>query len=284
MVPACLRSVLYVPGSNPRALGKIPTLSADAFILDLEDAVAPEAKVAARGRIRDALEAGLGRGRTIAVRINGLTSPWGPDDLEALMGRPDLAAVVLPKCEQPRDIRQVRAALGPQVGVWCMIETPLGVLRADALAAEAGVDALVMGTSDLSRDLRAGPHPERLPLLHALSTVVLAARAHGRLVLDGVCLELDAPEVFEAEARQGRALGFDGKTLIHPGTIAATHAVFSPDAAEVDEARRVVVAFEQARARGEGVCVYAGRLVEQLHVDAARALLAQAAFIAGRAG
>lgn len=282
MRPPCLRTALYVPGSNPRALAKIPTLDADAYILDLEDAVAPEAKVSARQRVREALDAGLGQGRCIAVRVNGLETPWGPDDLEALMGREGLAAVVLPKCEDPRDVRGARAALGADVGLWCMIETPRGVLRAEALACERGVDVLVMGTSDLAKDLRVSVEADRGPLQYALSAVLLAARAHDRLALDGVCLALDALDVFEAEARQGKRLGFDGKTLVHPSTIAAAHTVFSPTVAEVDAALRVVRAFEAARAAGEGLCVLEGRLVEQLHVDAAKRLLAQAEFIARR--
>ena len=296
------RSVLYVPGSNARALAKAAALPADAFIFDLEDAVAPEAKSAARQAIKAVLDDVDFGGRECAVRVNALSSPWGRDDLHFLTTlRADrVSAVVLPKVEDASEVAAARALLGTGLGVWCMLETPRGVLAAQSIAAAAGVVGLVAGTSDLSKALgvRPGlsrlpqPQPQplpplplpRLPLLYSLSHIVLAARAAGVFVLDGVCLELEDAAAFEIEAEQGVALGFDGKTLIHPKTIAATNRLFAPSNEELAAARRIVDAGEKAAAAGLGVVVVDGRLVESLHVAAAKQRLSMAARItaAGR--
>ena len=276
------RSVLYVPGSNARALAKAHTLAADAFIFDLEDAVAPDAKATARTNVALALaEADFG-GRERVVRVNGLSTPWGLADLRSLAALPSglVDAVALPKVESPMEVAAVRRVLAAEMPLWCMVETPRGVLAAAEIARAGGVTARVAGTSDLSKDLRVRPHPERLPLLHALSHLVLAARAAGVAVLDGVCLDLDDDAAFERESLQGVALGFDGKTLIHPKTIAAANRLFGPSPEELASAARVVEAGERALAAGLGVVVVDGRLVENLHVEAARRLLAQAAAIA----
>lgn len=260
------RSVLYVPASNPRALAKAASLPADAFIFDLEDAVAPADKVAARENLRAAWGSGAFGQRERAIRVNARGTAWGADDLALCAElRPD--AVVLPKVESAASVE------GLDRPVWCMIETPRGVLNAAEIAAAPFVAALVAGTSDLAKGLRVRPHPERLPLLHSLSAIVLAARAAGMAALDGVCLALDDLEAFEREAAQGVALGFDGKTLIHPRTIEIANRLFAPDAAELAEARRVVAAWE---ATGTGLVVVDGRLVEALHVEAARRRLALA--------
>ena len=263
------RSALYVPASNARALAKAGALPADALILDLEDAVAPEAKALARAAL-----AGAPRGRARLVRVNGAGTPWHEADLLAAAAiAPD--GIVLPKVAGPAEVEAARARLGPGAPpLWAMIETPAGVLAAAAVAPR--VAGLIAGTNDLAEDLRARPGAGRGPLLAALSMVVLAARAAGIVALDGVCVDLAGGEAFAAECRQGRDWGFDGKTLIHPAQIAAANAAFAPSPEEVDLARRRVEAFEAARAEGRGVAVLDGRLVEGLHVAAARAMLARA--------
>jgi citrate lyase subunit beta/citryl-CoA lyase len=275
------RSVLYMPGSNARALEKARALPADGLILDLEDAVAPDAKPEARGRVVAALAAGgYGRRETV-VRVNGLDTPWGADDLAAA-ARSGADAVLLPKVERPEQVLEALALLdrhgAPRgLSVWCMVETPRGVLNAAAVAAASPrLGALVMGTSDLVKDLRARHVPGRGPLLAALGLCVLAARAHGLAALDGVHLDLDDEEGLAAACRQGREMGFDGKTLIHPRGIAAANAAFGPDPAELDWARRAVAAHAEALAAGRGVAVLDGRLVESLHVEEARRLVALA--------
>ncbi len=286
--PVLLRSVLYLPGSNARALAKAATLPADAFIFDLEDAVAPDAKPDARRQVAGALAELPRDDRRRIVRVNAHDTPWGDDDLALVAGlRPGLVdAVLLPKVESAATVARARAALPPGLDIACMIETPRGVLAAEAIAAAPGVSMLVVGTSDLAKDLRVRPHPERLPLLFSLSRVVLVARAHGLGVLDGPCLDLTSPGAFDREAAQGVALGFDGKTLIHPSTIDAANRHFAPTPDEITAARRVVDAFTAAAARGSGVVVVDGRLVEALHVQAARHRLALAAAIerSGRTG
>ena len=276
------RSVLYVPGSNPRALEKAATLPADAFILDLEDAVAPDAKFTSRENVLEILARGGFGDRERAVRVNGLDTAWGADDLRALAAGPRPDALVLPKIESAETVVRARALWPDPPPIWCMIETPRGVLDAEHIAAAPGVAGLVMGTSDLSKELRVAPHPERLPLLFSLSRVLLAARAAGVFALDGVCLDLESPDAFEREAAQGVALGFDGKTLIHPKTIAAANRIFAPSPEEVAAAERVVEAFERAQAAEQGVVVVDGRLVEGLHVEAARRRVALAAAVGRR--
>jgi citrate lyase subunit beta/citryl-CoA lyase len=281
------RSVLYMPGSNARALEKGRTLPADGLILDLEDAVAPSAKEEARGLVVSALAAGGFDGREVAVRVNGPGTPWGADDLAAV-ARSGADAVLLPKVESAADVRAAELALDaggapPALRLWCMIETPRGVLAAAEIAAATPrLACLVAGTSDLVKDLRARHTPGRAEVLTSLSLIILAARANGLAALDGVHLDLADDAGLEAACRQGRDLGFDGKTLIHPRTIAAANRVFAPDAEEVLQARRIIAAHAQAEAAGKAVAVVDGRLVEALHVAEARRVVALAEAIAAR--
>ncbi|WP_242394087.1 HpcH/HpaI aldolase/citrate lyase family protein [Anaeromyxobacter oryzisoli] len=281
------RSVLYLPGSNPRALEKARTLPADALILDLEDAVAPSAKDEARGRVVAALAAGGFGQREVVVRVNGATTPWGAADLDAI-ARAGADAVCLPKVEHPDDVRAAERALvaagAPEhLALWCMIETPCGVLGAAAIAAASPrLAALVAGTSDLVKDLGARHTPGRAEVLPSLALLLLAARANGLAALDGVHLDLADEAGLEAACRQGRDLGFDGKTVIHPAQLGAANRAFAPTPVEVEAARRVISAHAEAEAAGKGVVVVDGRLVEALHVEAARRTVALAEAI--RAG
>lgn len=284
--PRPRRSVLYISGANERALEKARGLAADTLIFDLEDAVAPETKVMARQRIGAALAQPQGYGyRERIVRINALATPWGQDDLAWLAGQ-DIDGMLLPKVESAAAVQQARRAMQAagcraDLPLWAMLETPLGILRADAIA-EQGVAALVAGTSDLAKALDAQPGTDRQPLLFALSQIVLAARAWGCAALDGVHGDLEDDDGLAHVCRQGRALGFDGKTLIHPRQLAAANAAFSPSGADVAAARKRVAAWAQAQAQGLGVVVVDGVLVERLHVDAAEGLLARAEQIAER--
>lgn len=283
------RSVLYVPGSNAKALAKARTLACDGLILDLEDSVAPEAKEAAREAVVAAIAAGGWGSREVLVRVNARGTPWFEADVAAL-ARAGADGLVLPKVETTEDVAAAveRLAMrGAPAGLplWLTIETPRGVLAAADLAeARRSIRGLVAGTSDLTKDLRARHVPGRAPLLHALSAIVLAARAHGLVALDGVHLALDDETGFEAECREGRDLGFDGKTLIHPRTIDAANRVFSPDAEEVRAARRLLAAWREAREAGKGVTVLDGRLVEELHAREAERLTALAEAVAARTG
>jgi citrate lyase subunit beta/citryl-CoA lyase len=273
------RSVLFMPGSNPRALQKARELAADALIFDLEDAVAPEVKAAARTNIVAAVTEGDYGSRELIVRINPLDGEWGESDLAAMVALP-LDAVLLPKVESAATVHRAVArldALGasPGLAVWCMIETPLGVLAAAEIAAASPrLGALVMGTSDLTKDLHARELRDRLPLMTALGLVLLAARAHGLAVLDGVHLDLVDAEGFAAACRQGRELGFDGKTLIHPQQIAPANAAFAPTEEEAAHARRITAAYADAKAAGKGAARIEGRLVEALHIEEAQRTLA----------
>ena len=275
------RSVLFMPGSNPRALEKARALPADGLIFDLEDAVAPEAKETARAAIAAAVTAGGYAPRDLVLRVNPIDTVWGHADLATAATLP-IGAVLLPKVENAERVRLTIAlldALGapPELAVWCMIETPLGVLAAaDIAAASPCIGALVLGTSDLANDLHARPARDRLPLLTALGLVLLAARAHGRAVLDGVHLDLADAEGFAAACRQGRELGFDGKTLIHPDQIAPANAIFAPSVEEVARASRLITAFAAANASGKGAARFEGRVIEALHVDEAQRTLALA--------
>jgi citrate lyase subunit beta/citryl-CoA lyase len=281
------RSVLYVPGSNARALEKARTLPADGLILDLEDAVAPSAKEEARRRVLAALARDAFGHREVGVRVNGPATPWGAEDLAAA-ARSGADAVVLPKVERAEEVRAAEGALAaagapPGLALWCMIETPRGVLAAaDIARATARVGCLVMGTSDLVKDLRARHTPGRAEVLASLGLVLLAARASGLAALDGVHLDLADEAGFEAACRQGRDLGFDGKTLVHPRTIEAANRIFAPSPEEVLDARRVIAAHAEAEAAGSGVAVVDGRLVEALHVAEARRVVALAEAIAAR--
>lgn len=283
------RSALYMPGANARALEKARTLDADVLLLDLEDAVAPAAKAEARRLVREALSAGGYGHRELVVRVNGQGTPWQVEDLAAAAAS-GADAVLLPKVEAAEQVRAAEAALsahGAPAGLrlWAMIETPRGVLRsAEIAAASPRLACLVAGTSDLVKDLGARHTAGRAEVLTALSLIVLAARAHGLACLDGVHLDLADEAGFEAACLQGRDLGFDGKTLIHPKTIAVANRTFGPSPAELESARRIMVAHAEAEAFGQGVVVVDGRLVEGLHVEAARRLLALADALAARGG
>lgn len=278
------RSVLYMPGSNARALEKGRTLPADGLILDLEDAVAPDAKASARTTIREAIAAGGYGGRELVVRTNGLNTAWGYDDL-VMAASSGADAVLLPKVESADMVRQAEAVLranGSPDGqtIWCMMETPLGMLNAKEIAgASPKLGGLVMGTSDLAKDLHAAHTRDRLPMITSLGLCLLAARAHGLAILDGVHLDLNDDEGFAASCRQGRELGFDGKTLIHPKTIAACNEAFAPDPDEIAFAHRIIDAHAAASAEGKGVVLVDGKLVENLHVENAKRVVAMAAAI-----
>jgi len=272
-----------MPGSNARALEKARTLPADVLVLDLEDAVAPEMKLQARAQVAAAVRAGGYGHREIVVRVNALGTSWGHDDMAAAAAS-GADAVLLPKVESADAVGAAVAALGSTPAVWCMLETPRGILNAPGIAAASPrVTALVMGTSDLTKDLHARVTRDRLPLLTSLQVCVLAARSTGITALDGVHLDLDDDVGFAAACRQAADFGFDGKTLIHPKQIVTANEVFAPAAGEVDWARRVIAAHAEAIARGHGVVVLDGRLIENLHVDDARRVLALADAIAERA-
>ena len=279
------RSVLYTPGANPRALEKARGLAADGFIFDLEDAVAPDAKDTARAAVAQALAHGGYRGREILLRVNAATTPWGGADLAAAAGMP-IDAVLLPKVECAGTVREAEALLveagAPEhLAIWCMVETPRGVLHAEEIAAASErVGGFVMGTSDLAKDLGARHTRDRVALLMALEHCLLAARAYGLAILDGVHLDLADEEGFLAACRQGRELGFDGKTLIHPKTIAAANAAFAPSLEDVAWARRIIAAHGEAVGAGKGVVLVDGKLIENLHVESARRLVALAQAIA----
>ncbi len=281
------RSMLYMPGSNPRALEKARDLAADALIFDLEDAVAPEAKFAAREQVRQALVAGGYGRREILIRVNGLNSDWGAADLK-MAATAGAHGVLLPKVESAADVPSAEAILvaagAPgDLALWCMMETPLGILRADAICQSSGrLAGLVMGTSDLAKDLHAAHTPLRLPLMVALGHCLLAARAFGLAILDGVHLDLEDEEGFRLACQQGVELGFDGKTLIHPKTIAAANEIFAPSSAEIAWSRKIIAAHKTAAASGAGVVVVEGKLVENLHVRNAERLVALAEQIAER--
>ncbi|HVA14167.1 MAG TPA: CoA ester lyase [Stellaceae bacterium] len=286
--PRPRRSVLFLPGGNARAQEKARSLPADALIFDLEDSVAPEAKDAARGQIIAALAAsGYGR-RELVLRVNGAASPWQNDDLRFAATLP-IDAVLLPKVASGDEVRAVESALTrfgakPALALWCMMEVPLALLRAEAIAAASPrLSALVMGTEDLGKDLRSRVQPDRAPLMTALQLCVLAARAHGLDPLDSVRPDFRNVDAFAAACRQGRDLGFAGKTLIHPDQIAPANAAFAPSADEVAVARRVVDAFAAAKAQGRAVAALDGRMIEQLHADEAQYLLDLTAAIAALA-
>ena len=275
------RSVLYMPGSNPRALEKGRSLPADALILDLEDAVAPDAKASGRETIVAALKEKSAYGRReLIVRVNGLDTPWGHDDLASL-ARAGADAILLPKVESADMVRRAATVLAnagapDDLPVWCMMETPRGILHAEEIADHPRVQGFVMGTSDLTKDLGALHTAMRLPMLVSLGTCLLAARAAGIAIVDGVYLDLADEEGFAASCRQGRELGFDGKTLIHPKQIEPANAAFGPSEAEIAWSRKIIAAFEEAQGQGKGVVVVDGKLIENLHVAEARRRVALA--------
>lgn len=282
------RSVLYTPGSNQRALDKGREIGADGLILDLEDAVAPDAKETARRQIVETVKAGGYGPRELIIRVNGLETPWGPADLTAV-ATAGADAVLLPKVESAAMVeeaeRRLRQAGAPEsLRIWCMMETPLGILNAREIAAASPkLGCLVMGTSDLVKDLHATHTATRLPVLASLSIVLLAARANGLAALDGVHLDLADDEGFRQHCLQGKELGFDGKTLIHPKTVPVANEVFAPSAAEVAQAEKIIAAHAAAVAEGQGVVLLDGKLIENLHVENARRLVAEAQAIAARA-
>lgn len=279
------RSVLFMPASNARALEKARSLPADGLIFDLEDAVAPDAKRAARDGVTQALARGNYGRRELLLRVNALTTEWGHADLVAAAGMP-IDAVLLPKVESADAVRQAEAVLvaagAPEhLSIWCMIETPRGVLRSEEIAsASTRIGGLVMGTADLTKDLRARHTQDRLPLLTSFGLCLLAARSVGVAILDGVHLDLADDEGFLAACRQGRELGFDGKTLIYPKTIAAANGVFAASSEEVAWARRIIAAHSEAIAAGKGIVLVDGKLVENLHVRSAHRTVALAEAIA----
>lgn len=275
------RSVLYMPGSNLRALEKGRELAADGLILDLEDAVAPDAKAAARENIRKAVTDGGYGHREIIIRSNALSTPWGHDDI-AMVAKSGAHALLLPKVESADMVRQAETILEANgapsdMAIFCMMETPRGILRAEEIAdSSPRLGAFVMGTSDLTKDLHALHTSMRLPMITSLGICLLAARAAKIAILDGVYLDLSDEAGFEASCKQGAELGFDGKTLIHPKTIAAANAAFAPSEAEVAWSKKVIAAYEQARTEGKGVVVVDGKLIENLHVENARRLVSLA--------
>ncbi len=281
------RSALYTPGSNLRALEKAKTLAADVLIMDLEDAVAPEAKRDARIQVVNAVKAGGFGAREVVIRVNGLNTPWGYGDLAAV-AEAGADAILIPKVESVETVRQAETVLvangAPEaLTLWCMMETPRAMLNAEEVAgASRRVQCFVMGTSDLTKDLHAAHTRDRLPLITSLGLCMLAARAYGLAILDGVHLDLEDDAGFEVACHQGAEMGFDGKTLIHPKTIAAANKAFAPAAFDVDWSRRVIAAHADAAANGRGIVVLDGKLIENLHVLNARRIVDLAEAIAAR--
>ena len=284
------RSVLYMPGSNARALEKAKTLPADGVILDLEDSVAPDAKQAARGQVVDAVKAGGFGAREVFIRVNGVDTPWHADDLAAAAhAAPD--AILVPKISNPEMLEMIGRRLldmgtDHKTRVWAMIETPLAIFNILSIAAEAKdsesrLSGFVMGTNDLAKDTRARLVPGRAPMLGWLSTCVAAARIYGIDILDGVYNDIGNADGFEMECRQGIELGFDGKTLIHPNQIGPCNTAFSPSPEEVTLARKMIAAFDLPENKSKGVVSIDGRMVERLHADMARRTVAIAEAIAG---
>ncbi len=285
------RSVLYMPGSNARAIEKARTLPADAVILDLEDSVAPEAKAAARDQVAQAVAAGAFGGREVVVRINGLDTEWWLDDLNAAAkAKPD--AVLVPKVSTAANLEDVAERLvdisaDHKIRVWAMMETPLAMLNARDIASaardvETRLAAFVMGTNDLAKETRAKIAPGRAPMLPWLMNCVAAARAFGIDIIDGVYNELGNAEGFARECAAARDMGFDGKTLIHPSQIGSCNAAFSPSAEEVAQAKRIIAAFDLPENEHKGVVQLDGRMVERLHADMARRTVAIAEAIAAK--
>jgi citrate lyase subunit beta/citryl-CoA lyase len=282
------RSALYMPGSNARALDKARTLPADALILDLEDAVAPDAKEIARRQVAEAVAArGFGH-REIVVRINGLSTPWGRDDLKALAAaKPD--AVLVPKVDSAEEARALSAALdeagaAPEVALWIMFETPRAVLNAATIGGAGGrLACIVAGTNDLVKEFGGLHTPGREGLLPYLALLLAAARANGLAALDGVYNDIQNAEGFAAACAQGRTLGFDGKTLIHPSQVEPCNAAFAPSESEVADARKIIAAFDLPENRAKGAISLDGRMVERLHAEIAAKVVAMSDAIAARA-
>ncbi len=268
------RSVLYIPGSKERALEKARTLPVDAIIFDLEDAVAADEKGNARETLKSALAAGGYGARVKIVRINGLDTEWGRADAEALRDM-DADVVLLPKVSSAADVDALAAITG-DLPIWAMMETPRGMLNASEIAAHPLMAGFVMGTNDLAKELQTRFRADRLPLMTSLGLCLLAAKAEGLIIIDGVYNAFKDEEGLAIECAQGRDMGFDGKTLIHPAQIDITNAAFAPSDSEIDLARRQIAAFEEVEALGQGVAVVDGKIVENLHVVTAREILAKA--------
>jgi len=279
------RSVLYMPGANERALEKAKDLAADAIIFDLEDAVAPDAKAEARDRVCAAVSSGEYGKRELAIRANGLDTAWHADDVLAIAAAgPD--AIVVPKINSAADVLAVVAALeaagAPEhTKIWAMVETPIAMLDCVAIASASDrLTVLVMGTNDLAKELHAAHVPGRQPLLTGLGLCLLAARASGKVILDGVYNDIKDEDGFAAECLQGKQMGFDGKTLIHPAQIDPCNDVFAPTDAEIERSHALIATFEEAEAEGKGVVTFEGKMIENLHVEQARRTVAQATAIA----
>ncbi|MGE5163907.1 MAG: HpcH/HpaI aldolase/citrate lyase family protein [Sphingobacteriales bacterium] len=286
------RSVLYMPGSNARALDKAKTLPADGVILDLEDSVAPNAKDAARGQVADAVKAGGFGAREVFIRINGVDTPWHADDLSAAAhAAPDV--ILVPKVSSPDTLELIGRRLldmgtDHKTRIWAMIETPLAIFNILSIASaardsETRLSGFVMGTNDLAKDTRARLLPGRAPMLPWLSTCIAAARIHGIGILDGVYNDIGNADGFAKECAQGVEFGFDGKTLIHPSQIEPCNTAFSPSQAEVEQARKIIAVFDLPGNKGKGVVSIDGRMIERLHADMARRTVAIAEAIAARA-
>ncbi|KFE35928.1 citrate lyase subunit beta [Thioclava atlantica] len=277
------RSVLYIPGSKERALEKATGLACDAIIFDLEDAVAIEEKSKARALLAKTLTEVDYGARMKIVRVNGLDTEWGRDDIltfaEAIRAGAKVDAILIPKVSSPADLDAV-ADLIQGVPLWAMMETALGMLNASAIAGHARLEGMVMGTNDLAKELGSRFRPDRLPMQTGLGLCVLAAKAQGKIIVDGVYNAFKDDEGLRAECEQGRDMGFDGKTLIHPAQLEICNAAFAPSEAEIDLARRQIAAFEEAEKVGQGVAVVDGKIVENLHIVTARQVLAKAEAIA----
>jgi (3S)-malyl-CoA thioesterase len=274
------RSVLYIPGSKDRALDKARTLPVDAIIFDLEDAVSPGEKEAARETLAAALRQGGFGKRTKIVRINGLDTHWGKDDAVAANDM-DCDAILLPKVESPEQLDALAKLTDKPL--WAMMETPRGILNAAAIGAHEQLWGMVMGTNDLAKELNSRFRADRLPMQSSLGLCLLATKATGCVIVDGVYNAFKDDEGLKAECDQGRDMGFDGKTLIHPAQVAITNAAFAPTEAEIDLAKRQIEAFEAAGKAGQGVAVVDGKIVENLHVATAQSILAKADAIAAMA-
>ena len=283
------RSVLYMPGSNARALDKAKELPADALILDLEDAVAPDAKEEARAQVSSAVKGGGYGKRELVIRVNGLDTPWGRDDIAAAVAAGP-HAILVPKINSASDVERAEEALSdagakPGLQLWCMIETPLATLNIQSIAQKARepgsrMSVWVMGTNDIAKELRAAHTPDRMPMLASLGLALVAARAYGLVILDGVYNDIKNEEGFAAICEQGRDMGFDGKTLIHPSQVGPCNTIFSPDPETVAFARKTIEAFELPENKGKGVLKVDGKMVEILHADIAKRTVAIADAIA----
>lgn len=273
------RSVLYIPGSKDRALDKARGLPVDAIIFDLEDAVSPDAKIGARDTLKAALSEGGYGARFKIIRINGLDTEWGEGDIAALKDA-GADAILVPKVNSGADVQEVVDRLGNDTPIWAMMETPLGILNALEIAAHPQLTGFVAGTNDLAKELNCRFRADRLPMQSALQTILLAARAHGVVAIDGVYNQFKDEEGLRFECEQGRDFGYDGKTLIHPAQVDIANECFAPSAAEIDLAERQIAAFKEAEENGQGVAVVDGKIVENLHVETAMKTLAKAKAIA----